>query len=139
MGFAVRAAPRWQKVRARFLEFYHPPCWRAQPTPPQGHHSPWFIWAFAADCVRMPHPAPPQALAVVVIVGVNLTVKLLVQRISLREKHHTRSKETRSITGALATTQVLNFAVSVVVANAYLPRAQVRWRTELRQRAVPRG
>uniref|UniRef100_A0A7S3VNC6 Uncharacterized protein n=2 Tax=Dunaliella tertiolecta TaxID=3047 RepID=A0A7S3VNC6_DUNTE len=67
-----------------------------------------------------------QALSVVVIVTVNLTVKLLIQWLSRLEKHHTRSKETRSITWALFTTQVLNFAVSIVVANAYLPRAQVR-------------
>mmetsp|Transcript_23311 Transcript_23311/g.64404 ORF Transcript_23311/g.64404 Transcript_23311/m.64404 type:complete len:924 (+) Transcript_23311:130-2901(+) len=65
-----------------------------------------------------------QALSVVVIVTVNLTVKLLIQWLSRLEKHHTRSKETRSITWALFTTQVLNFAVSIVVANAYLPRAQ---------------
>ena len=67
-----------------------------------------------------------QALAVVAIVTVNLVVKLLIQVLSTLERHHTRSSETRSVTGALFTTQVLNFAVSIVVANAYLPRAQVR-------------
>jgi len=66
-----------------------------------------------------------QALAVVAITTVNLTVKLLIQWLSRLERHHTRSKETRSITSALFMTQVLNFAVSIVVANAYLPRAQV--------------
>lgn len=62
----------------------------------------------------------------VAIVIVNLTVKLLIKWLSTIEKHHTRSIETRSVTSALTTTQVLNFAVSIVVANAYLPRAQVK-------------
>ncbi|GAX74805.1 hypothetical protein CEUSTIGMA_g2252.t1 [Chlamydomonas eustigma] len=68
-----------------------------------------------------------QALSVVAIVLVNLALPYLISALSAFERHHTRSSEARSSTQALLIMYFLNTAISILVANMYLPllRAQI--------------
>jgi hypothetical protein len=62
-----------------------------------------------------------QALSVVAIVVVNLILPYTIQFLSSIEWHTTNSSQSRSVARALIIMFFLNTAISIMVANAYLP------------------
>lgn len=62
-----------------------------------------------------------EALSVVAIVVVNLVLPYIMEFLSSIEWHDTNSSQSRSVARALIIMFFLNTAVSIMVANAYLP------------------
>jgi hypothetical protein len=67
-----------------------------------------------------------QALTVLSIVLVNVATERLIQYVTSFELHRTRTREGASMLSALFITQYINTGLSILIANAYMPRLQAR-------------